>query len=110
VFVLLVASLLGRAFDGVTTCFLLVVGALTVPKPYLLNQPLVDRAINQALKAAEKMWMVLGSKIGGTAATDSATAATTTATTGATAAVAKGGDNTDSSSSSASSAESKKNA
>ena len=121
--VLLLASLLGRLLDGVSTCLLLLAGALALPKPYLLNQPLVHRAAAQALRALHSTWSVLGTKISATAtatatpqdlhaapATEQATAATATAPHAAAATASSASTNDAGSAATSSSAESKKNA
>jgi len=59
---LLGLSLLGRAFDGVTVAAMAAIAALTLPKAYVLNKEVVDRALGQAAAATDKLWLVLGTK------------------------------------------------
>jgi len=60
---LLLLSVLGRIFDGVTCATLLLVAALSLPKLYLLNQAAVDSALLQLRAIAERVWLVVGTKV-----------------------------------------------
>lgn len=74
IFLLLLSSILGRVFDGVTVATLLVISAMTLPKGYLMHRAKVDAVVAQLQTVGERAWMVLGAKVKDAAAGKSKTA------------------------------------